>query len=146
MPSTTPAFQLKNLDRKLKYKACKEHKSVKGWKCACGLNWHTCDVHRVYRNTSNPQDTMCGTPAPGRPDDHPARAANKRKASCIEDDYDALLAEDEKRAKQVQSIQRGVKRAGDISLGGSTPAARLPKLWPILSHRFRGCSSASSRD
>ena len=93
---TTPAFQLKNLDLKLKCKACKEHKPVKGWRCACGQKWHTCDVHRVYRNTSSVQDTIPANN--GRPHDNLAGTANKRKAVSIDDDYDALLAEDVKRA------------------------------------------------
>jgi hypothetical protein len=150
-PSTNEKFQTFDLDKKILCKACKKPKPVKDWTCVCGAKWHTCSTHRAYAQCSEEQDASISATAQGQSLGTLTSKPPKRKTCGHGDDYETLLAEDEKRAKQKLEAKRGCKRTGDILLGDRTPVSWrigpfsvLPKLGPILSQRFGRTPSASS--
>ena len=48
--SSQNAFQVKDLDTKLRCHSCHKLTAVRYWKCACGERWYQCPVHR-HRTT-----------------------------------------------------------------------------------------------
>ena len=101
-------------------------------------------LHRTYRNGRTMQDTRECKTAIGQPLSSSGKVHLKRKAGGQSEDFDALLADDARRAKLKICRSKGEKRSGDIFLGNVMPVSKMPKLGPILSQRFGGTSSACS--
>ena len=132
----------KDLDIKVRCRFCLKHEAVKRWRCACGVIWHTCAIHSCHYCGD---DTTLKRKLPIDPDTDTGQEKHARNATGMaEPDYNALLASDTRRAKE--SKQRDKRKAGAIALGSSSSMPKKPTvLGPILSARFPGITSSSSR-
>ncbi len=63
--SANQAFQLQDLDKLCKCKACKKSSKVRDWSCSCHTKWHLCDLHQSYANSKSKISVPCGRPVPG---------------------------------------------------------------------------------
>ncbi len=63
--SANQAFQLEDLDKLCKCKACKKSLKVRDWSCSCLKAWHLCDLHQSCANTTSKASAPCGWPIPG---------------------------------------------------------------------------------
>ena len=142
-PSARNSFQLYDLDCKLQCKACLKSRAVKEWNCSCGVRWHTCPVHRCYANDKG-MDTAGGNPS-GRTMQPPSISNQKRKAPGQSPDFDEVLAEDKRRARQkLESYKMNTRKSGFITLGDAPTAKKRIKLPPSLEQRFFGTSRSSA--
>jgi hypothetical protein len=140
--SNIASFQRKDLDIKVRCRFCLKHEAVKRWRCACGVIWHTCAIHSCHYCGD---DTTLKRTFAIDSDTETGQEKHARNATGMaEPDYDALLASDTRRAKE--SKQRDKRKAGAIALGSSSSMPKKPTvLGPILSARFPGITSSSSR-
>jgi hypothetical protein len=139
--SNIASFQRKDLDIKVRCRFCLKHESVKRWRCACGVMWHTCVNHSSHYCGDDSALKRKSSIDPDIKSDPEKRARNA--SGFAEPDYDALLASDTRKAKEKK--QRGKRKAGAIALGNSSSNAKKPTvLGPILSARFPGIASSSS--
>jgi hypothetical protein len=44
----TAAFQLDDIDKKVRCTKCRQSSAVKTWSCPCGLLWHLCPLHQHH--------------------------------------------------------------------------------------------------
>jgi len=143
-------FQWGDLESKCSCHFCSRAHPAYKWKCQCGVPWYTCANHRfcckqpshTESTKRNQQDQTC-------PPNKKLRAARALKRTPSKE-YEYLLGEDKEKASakkaRLSSLVRGIKRKAKITLSDKHPSVRRPTLLgPILSNRFGGASSSSSR-
>ena len=138
-------FQRRDLDQKIKCPFCGKGSPSRKWKCTCGQPWHACETHK-YSFKAGDDDPCPDQPSKGQPFQDASRAPHKRKVSKTSlVEPDAVIADDNRRAKAIKAANRGVKRKADIILGDRPSVLRRPTLLgPILKERFMGGSSSAS--
>ena len=100
-------------------------------------------MHACHGIESQQADTSIGETAEGQSVPRPAREQLKRKAFGQSFDFEALLAEDERRATRV-ATSREVKRKEELTLDPVRCALKRPRLGPSLRDRLGGTPSTSS--
>ncbi len=134
-PSHPDAFQLADLDFKIKCKACPKATPSRGWKCICGSLWHICPrhghVHVAHHDMIAHPTAFISSQIGSR------NTTRKRKALLNEGAYqdilDDELSREAKRAKKEYAKADGHTIMLNAPLRGTLRASWLP---PKLRERF----------
>ena len=136
-PSSTGAFQVNDLDKKIKCKHCRHQSAIKSWTCQCKRKWHLCGTHSKIHGIV---DHIAPHASPDTQHMHTIKC-NKRKIPPDKaQSFESMCQEDAEHQARKVRLLRGIDDNATVVLGVPVQhKLKLNMLSPKLRMRF--CSS-----
>ena len=141
-PSTSKAFQIKDLDMQQKCYTCLRRVPVRIWKCECDLEWPECSIHvrSVLGGCANDQDQVKRVTQTAEPNIKPQRKLIRLRS------YTDMFEEDVILGTGTRSLKRRLSEEEEEELILGKPRLkhlRTSMLGPKMTQKYLGWSGVA---